>query len=133
MHWFHAAAYEDLPETTQNTNLTRYLNGHKSREQALDAFCEPTEDKFMNTSKSEAVETPLQEAWTAVITVASATAHTSANRQKLADFVVALQYRPTLTKGEHTCELHGGKVWKDMPDFGMQMREAWNLGMRALD
>lgn len=128
MHWFHSASHDELPDAPQINNLTRYLNGRKSLEQTLDAFCQPVEDKFMNTSKSETVEPLLLEAWSAVITVASATAHASENKQKLADFVVALQYRPTLWKGESVCQLHGEKVWKDLPEFGLQMREAWNLG-----
>lgn len=131
MHWFHAVHYDELPDTLQNTNLTRHLNGRKSLDQAVDAFCRPIEDKFMNTSKSEAVEPLLLEAWTAVIAVASATTHTSENRQKLVDFVITLQYKPTLMKGDQTCVLHGGKVWKDLPMFGIQMREAWNMGTYA--
>lgn len=95
----------------------------------MDAFCRPIEDKFMNTSRSEAVESLLLDAWSAVIAVASATAHSIESRQKLADFVIALEYRPTLMKGDQICVLHGAKVWKDLPIFGLQMREAWNLGM----
>lgn len=128
MHWFRAAQYDELPDGPQNNNLTKYLNGRKTLESALDDFCRPVEDKFMNTSKSESVETLLLDTWTAVIAVASATARTSENRQKLADFMLALQYRPTLMKGDEVCQLHGMKAWKDLPEFGVQMREAWNLG-----
>lgn len=129
MHWFHhGSAHDELPDALRDTPLGRYVNGAISLEQALDSFCRPVEDKFMNTSKSEAVESLLLEAWKSVIATASAITYTSGNRQKLADFVVALQYRPTLMKGEHVCQLNGGKVWKDLPEFGMQMREAWNMG-----
>lgn len=137
MHWFHhhdnaSAAYDELPSTPQTESLKNYLNGTISYEEALDTFCGPVEDKFMNTAKSEAVESLLIDTWKTVIAFAEATPHASENRQKLADFVIALQYRPTLMKGEHTCQLNGGKVWKDLPGFGMQMREAWNLGTAIL-
>lgn len=129
MHWFHAADHEELPDTPQNNNLTKYLNDRTSLEHALDAFCRSIENKFMITRKSESVESLLLEAWAAVIAVASSTAHTSEKRQKFADFMIALQFRPTLMRGDETCQLHGEKVWKGLPEFGMQMREAWNLGM----
>lgn len=129
MHWFHHdASHYEIPETLRDTVIAKYLNGNKSHEQALDAFCRPVEDKFMNTTKSEVVEPLLMEGWNTIISIASATPHTSANRQKLADFVVALQYRPTLMKGEHTCQLHDAKVWKELPAFNIQMRDAWNMG-----
>lgn len=134
MHWFHhqddaSAAYDELDSTPQTEILKNYLNGSISSEKALDKFCEPVEDRFMNTAKSDSVESLLLDTWRTVIAFARATPHASENKQKLADFMIALQYRPTLMKGEHTCQLDGGKVWKDLPGFGMQMREAWNFGM----
>lgn len=129
MHWFHhGASHEELPDALQETPIGKYLSGHQSFEDALEAFCRPVEDKFMNTSKSESVEPLLREACDTIISIASATTHTSENRQKLADFVVALQYRPTLMKGDSICRVNDAKVWKELPVFGMQMREAWNLG-----
>lgn len=128
MHFFHASAHEELPDTPQSTNLTKYLHGRKSLQQAVDTFCQPVENKFMDTSRSEAVESLLLEAWSAVVAVAGATPHASENRQKLADFVMALTDRPTLMKGDQTAELYGRKVWRGLPGLGLQMREAWNMG-----
>jgi len=42
--------------------------------------------------------------------------------------MVSLTSRPTLSKGDSTCKIDDMTVWRDLPVFGWQLREAWNLG-----
>lgn len=93
---------------------------------AIDAFCEPAEDKFMTTKSASEVEAQLWHSWKAVIAAATQTSHDSAGRQKLADFVLELPNRPALQHDGRVCKVWDAVVWKDLPVFGPAMREAWN-------
>lgn len=109
--------------------LSKWLSGHtKTMGEAVDAFCQPVEDKFFQTQKSSDAEGMLWTTWQGVIGQAAATPHTSPQRQKLVDFVVSLTSRPTLSKGDSTCQIDNMTVWKDLPVLGWELREAWNLG-----
>lgn len=109
--------------------LSKHLSGHHtSLGEALDAFCEPVEDKYMKTENPADVEGLLWKAWQAIVAVAASTPHTSPNRQKLVDFLLGLEHRPVLMKGGDVCEIQGLKVWKDLPVLGWELRETWNFG-----
>ena len=110
--------------------LTKYLAGDIQTEaDALDAFCQPIENKYMQTANPPDVEGLLWRAWESVVAVAASTAYGSRNRQKLADsFMLDLLYRPTLSKDGQDCVVEGMTVWRDLPVFGWELREAWDLG-----
>jgi len=126
-----------MPGLTSNTKdqdspeyqaLSSYLKDAHQQDQALDAFCEPIEDHFTKAQPPEDVEPLLWRAWRSITTVAAGTPHDSDQRQRLADLVTNLQYRPTLESEGKTCSVWDAVVWKDLPIFGAQMREAWNSG-----
>lgn len=122
-------ASQRVLESKQYRALSQWLSGHsKSVGDALDSFCEPVEDRFFQTENASDAEAPLWTTWQAAIGEAAATSHTSPQRQKLVDFVVNLTSRPTLSKGDSLCQIDGMTVWRDLPVFGWELREAWNLG-----
>lgn len=107
--------------------IPNYLANDEPLERALEAFCEPVESQNANHQDSDAVEEALWQCWRAVVATAACVPHTSEKRQKLVNFVLEVQRRPSLSKAGQPCVAQGGEVWKDLPIFGMEMREAWNL------
>lgn len=118
----------EIKETPHYGALARYIAAETSLEDALDAFCEQVESKYLDTKNPEDLEELLWQGWRAVITMAASQPHASGSRQKLVDFMLELQKRPKLVNDGETCAVQGGKVWEDLPVLGMEMREAWNLG-----
>lgn len=116
----HSAEYKSL--TTHLSNKPQPLGT------ALDSFCGPTEDLFMQSKATSEIEAQLWHAWKAIIAAATQTPHDSAGRQKLADFVLALRDRPVLERNGKVCKVWDATVWKELPVFGAAMREAWNAG-----
>jgi hypothetical protein len=109
--------------------LTTYLsNKPQPLNNALETFCRPTEDAFMSSQSASEVESQLWRVWKAVIATATQTPHDSPAQQKLADFVLELRNRPVLERQGQVCKVWEAVVWKDLPIFGPQMREAWNDG-----
>ncbi|KAI7292879.1 hypothetical protein KC315_g19411, partial [Hortaea werneckii] len=103
-------------------------DGGASHESTLDAFCEPVETRYKQTTNPSDVEELLWPTWQCLIACAAATPHErSEGQQKLVDLVLDLQHRPALEKKDGgVCYVQGGVVWGDLPVFGWQMREAWN-------
>jgi len=119
-----------LREEPQYQLLNQYAhdNGTRSPESTLDAFCEPIENRYLETTNPADVEELLWSAWQCLIGCAAATPSESAGQQKLVDLVLRLQHRAALGKEGEVCHVQGGVVWRDLPVFGWQMREAWNAG-----
>lgn len=109
--------------------LTTFLSSKpQSLGAAIDSFCSPTEDIFMGSQNASEVEAQLWRAWKALVAAATQTPHDSPGRQKLADFVLEVRNRPALERQGKVCKVWDAAVWKDLPIFGPQMREAWNEG-----
>jgi len=124
----------DSDNEVKNSQEYKALSDHlstdsKSLTEALDSFCEPTEDMFVKSQSASEVETQLWRVWKTVTTLATQTAHDSPGRQKLANFVLEVQKRPQLECKGEVCKIWDEAVlWKDLPILGPQMREAWNDG-----
>lgn len=121
----------EVKNSSQHGTLERYLADEIALNSALDLFCEEVETEFRETQSSHAVEEPLWRAWRAIVTMAASVPQASARRQKLVDFVLDVQKRPNLESGASPCVVQDDTVWQDLPVFGMEMREAWNLGKFA--
>ncbi|KAI7286984.1 hypothetical protein KC345_g845 [Hortaea werneckii] len=109
--------------------LSAYAHDNETRspESTLDAFCEPIENRYKETTNPSDVEELLWPAWQCLVACAAATPHESAGQQKLVDLVLRVQQRPALEKkGGEVCYVQEGIVWRDLPIFGWHMREAWN-------
>ncbi|KAI7083711.1 Transaldolase [Hortaea werneckii] len=119
---------EKLREEPQYHLLSQYAheNGTGSLESTLDAFCEPIENRYTETTSPSNVEGLLWSAWQCLIGCAAATPHESEGQRKLVDLVLRLQHRAALEKEGEVCYVQGGVAWRDLPIFGWQMREAWN-------
>ncbi|KAI7158607.1 hypothetical protein KC349_g4723 [Hortaea werneckii] len=116
----------DQPQYQLLSNLASGNDGGASHESTLDAFCEPVESRYKQTTNPSDVEDLLWPAWQCLIACAAATPHESEGQQKLVDLVLGLQHRPVLEKDGEVCHVQEGLVWRDLPVFGWQMREAWN-------
>lgn len=123
---------EEIKASPEFQALHGYVSGHvSSLGSAQDKFCQSVEDKFMNTENPSDVEESLWRAWRAVTGVAAQTPFDSEQNHKLVTMVVNLQTRPKLEKNGNTCQISDAVVWKDLPLFGMQMRESWNFRMSS--
>ena len=119
----------ELKHSHEYRALTTYLsNKPQAFNAAVESFCKPTEEAFMNSQNASEVETQLWRVWKAVVAAATQTPHDSPAQQKLADFVLELRNRPTLERQGKVCKVWEAVVWKDLPILGPQMREAWNDG-----
>lgn len=128
-----AMANSDIKSSSEFHALHGFLAGHASSEShAQEKFCEPVEDKYMQTQDNEAIEELLWTAWQAVIETAKATPHHSEKRQKLVDFVLDIQKRPALAKDGKVCKVWDATVWADLPVFGAQVRENWNSSKHSM-
>lgn len=125
----------DQPQYQLLSNYTNGNDGGASHEATLEAFCEPIETSYKETTNPSAVEERLWPAWQCLIACAAATPHEgSEGQQKLVDLVLGLQHRRAVEKDGKVCCVQGdGEVWRDLPVFGWQMREAWNAGKLDLD
>jgi hypothetical protein len=122
-------ANEDLIASVEYRSFELFLNGKKKDlDSALNDFCEPIEVKAEHSKDPEDIEPLLWRAWQAVTALASETPYDSDNRQKLADLVASLEKRSDLQIDGQTCIVWDSTVWRDLPVFGGQMREAWNFG-----
>jgi len=121
-----------LRENPQYQLLSAYAhdNGTANPQSTLDAFCEPIENRYREeTTNPSDIEELLWPAWQCLIACAAATPHNSKGQQKLVELVLGVQQRPALEKrGGEVCRVQDGVVWRDLPIFGWQMREAWNAG-----
>lgn len=107
------------------------MSGVSSRTTATDIterFCEPVEHQYASTGKADELEEQLITGWQALIARAAETSFKDLSMPKLVDFVTALQQRPDLEKDGQKCNVQDMTIWKDLPLFGWQMRDAWNFG-----
>lgn len=120
-------ANSQVREAPQFDAITQYIeDGIQRTGDALNAFCEPIEDRYMATSNPSEIEGLLWSAWRCVVVSAAATDHEYRGQQKLVDFIFEVQRRPTLEKDGQACEVQGMTVWRDLPILVWEMREAWN-------
>lgn len=120
-------AHNDVKSSSSYKAAHDYLSGHvTSLAKAQDKFAGPVEDEFMSTQNAENVEGLLWTAWKSVVQLAKESAHETSKRQKLVDFVLSLQQRPKLEKGDVVCRVWDATVWSDLPVFGAEIRESWN-------
>ena len=123
------SASQEVLDSAEYDTLTKYLAGDiKDLAAALAAFAKPVEDKYMSTGDASDVQGLLSLSWDSVVAIAASTAYTSPRRQKLADFLVRLAYRPTLMRDGEVCQISGMTVWRDLPTLGWEIRDAWNFG-----
>jgi len=117
----------DSPEYKALTQLqeAQQVNDNK----ILDAFCKRVEHKYTATSNGSDVEELLQQAWKAVVALASRSPYDGPLHKQLVGTIMDLQKRPNLEKAGQVCVVQDMTVWRDLPMFGWQMREAWNQGM----
>lgn len=110
--------------------ITAHLNNEIDLHVALDIFCKPTETLVLASRACETIKEQLRRAWQAVIAVASSIEHSSSSSsgRQLADFVLYVSERSMSTSTGRECVIQDARVWEDLPFFGMEMREAWNLG-----
>lgn len=120
---------EHVQHSPSYSVLKHFVTGHKQLGHAQDAFCEPVEDKWMSTQNPDDVAGLLGSLWSSIIVLAASTSFKHSHQQKLVDFVVQLQKRPTLEKDGQVCKVEGMTVWKDLPTFGWTVRDAWNFSM----
>jgi hypothetical protein len=120
---------QQLLDSPQYAALTLYLADTRPDEDgAIDAFCQPIEDKYKSTSSPSCVEELLWVAWQALVAIAASTPYSSPSRETLARLLVRFVYRPTLTNDGQTCDVDGMVVWRDLPVLGWELRAAWKFG-----
>lgn len=122
-------ASSEVQGSSQYTALNEYISENTLElESALDKFSQAAEQQFQTTEDPSRVQEELEKSWRSVVSIAAETSFTDAGMQKLVDFVLELQSRPDLEKDGKTCKVQEMIVWKDLPTFGWQMRDAWNFG-----
>ncbi|KAF1980857.1 hypothetical protein K402DRAFT_408891 [Aulographum hederae CBS 113979] len=105
-----------MPEYTALSSL-----GSDNVESVVSSFTAPTLRALEeNSNDTKPAENALWNAWNALIKKASETPH--GNQEALVTFITTLRSK---SEGEGE-KLEGGELWKDLPGFGMAMRDAWN-------
>lgn len=118
---------QSLLDSQEYAAASQYLEAPTSSlDDALDAFCRRVEEQIATKNASE-IESDLRQLWKVIIALAASSSGDN-TRQTLADFMLGIAQRPALQSDGQTCKLHEMTVWKDLPIFGWQLREAWNNG-----
>lgn len=97
-------------------------------DEALARFVAPVNAAFVESSDPEdAVETVLWAAWEALVGAAEASA--GAAQTRLVELVARIsgQEVPARADGRRDCLVWGLRVYADLPVFGAQMREEWDV------
>jgi len=97
-------------------------------DEALARFVAPVNAAFMESADPEdAVESILWAAWTAL--VGAAEASVDAAQTRLVELVTRIsgQEVPARADGRRECRVWGLRVYADLPVFGAQMREEWDV------
>jgi hypothetical protein len=119
--------------STQYSVVNDYAIGKISpQDEALDKFCQHVETQAQSADEDD-LEELLTVSWKAIISAAAGTSFTDTGMQKLVEFVLELGSRPDLEKDGKSCVVHDMTLWKDLPTFGWQMRDAWNFGRLCSD
>lgn len=120
---------QHIKQCSQYAVVGDHLSGNVSTsEDVLNKLSEPVEKEVSSSGDSGEVEEHLNTTWKSIISKAADTPFTDPGMTKLVDLVTALQKRPDIQKDSKAFQLEDMTVWRDLPMFGRQMREAWNLG-----
>jgi hypothetical protein len=120
-----------LTPTQEIVNSAQYKALVQSQD-AIEAFCKPVEGSLASSDDTSKAEDALGQAWKALIGLACQTPYTSSSQAGLVSFLLNLQSRPDVEKDGQVITVQDMAVWRDLPLFGWQMREAWNAGKCAL-
>lgn len=122
-------ASQHTQQSSQYAVLTDYLSGNASTsEEILENLIGPVEKEVSSSGDLGKVEERLTTTWRSIVAKAAETPFTDPSISKLVDLVVALQNRPDVQKDNKAFQVQEMTIWRDLPMFGWQMREAWNLG-----
>lgn len=111
--------------------IARYLRAGPAGalDEAIARFVAPVRSAFVHDRASESViDGMLWAAWEPVL-LAAGTA-SAATQDRLVDLLAGIKSQGVLTRdrGQQECVIWGGlKVFTDLPCFGAQMREAWDM------
>jgi hypothetical protein len=103
-------------------------HGSGPLDEAVARFVAPVNAAFVESSDPEsAVETILWAAWTAVVEAAEASG--GAAQARLVELVMKIRGEdvPARADGQRDCPVWGLRVYADLPVFGAQMREEWDV------
>jgi hypothetical protein len=117
---------DDVRNSQAYAALAQYLSGQATVADTQDLFCGPVKDAYNASGGSADVEDLLNQSWRAVITLAASSPHGNPAHRKLEDFLLSLQGRRDVEIENEQCVVQGMTVWRDLPFFGWQLREAWN-------
>jgi Protein of unknown function (DUF3632) len=111
--------------------ITGYLRAAPASalDEAIARFVAPVRSAFLHDQASEsAIDAMLWAAWEPVLLAAGTASATTQDR--LVDLLTGIKNQGVLTReqGRRECVIWGGlKVFTDLPCFGAQMREAWDM------
>lgn len=118
---------QTVQQSKQHEAVRNFVSGATGLEAALEKFCGPAESEWKSSKDAEEVEEHLKISWQSIVAAAATTSFTEASQQKLVDFVMTLQERSDVEKDGQACQVQGMTMWKDLPTFGWQIRDAWNF------
>lgn len=126
------AGFEASQRTKQSSQYAvlkdHLLDNASTSENVLDKFSEPVERVISTSEDSGEVEEQLGTTWKSIISTAALTPFKDPGMPKLVDLILALQERTDVQKNNRVFQVEDMTIWQDLPMFGWQMREAWNLG-----
>lgn len=126
-------ASQHTKQSSQYTVLEDHLSGNvNTSEDVLNKFCEPVEKEVSSSGDAGEVEEHLNITWNAIISKAAETSFTDSSMSKLVELVTSLQARQDTQRDSKAFQLEDMTIWRDLPMFGRQMREAWNLGSSGI-
>lgn len=123
-------ATQQLQQSKQYAALSDHLSSNPTAlDKVIDHLSEPVESCVQSSANSDEVDEHLTTTWKAIIAKAAETSFKDASSSKLVDVVMQMQSRPDVKKDGSAFQVEKMTLWKDLPTFGWQMRDAWNLGM----
>jgi hypothetical protein len=126
------AASQQLQQSKQYAALNDHLSANTTAAiKVLDHLSEPVESCVQTSADSDEIDDLLTTTWKSIIAKAAETSFKDDNHSKLVEVVVGLQSRSDVKKDGAAFQVENMTLWKDLPTFGWQMREAWNLGMHC--
>ncbi|MFE9601416.1 DUF3632 domain-containing protein [Streptomyces hokutonensis] len=126
---------DDIASRYYETLLSGYLRTAPTMttEEAVARFVAPVRSAFVDDQAAEStIEAMLWAAWYQVVLAARTSSGIS--QEKIVDLLTGIRNLGVLSRdqGRHRCEIWGGlKVFVDLPCFGAEMREEWNIGSDA--
>ncbi|KAF2770671.1 hypothetical protein EJ03DRAFT_310272 [Teratosphaeria nubilosa] len=108
-------------------SLNQYILGQtRDPEAARDEFCKPVETEIQDGGKAKDVEKSLGQQWQTLIAMASTIQYGDPVHSQLVTFLQNIQDRPDVEQDGKPFQVQEMTVWKDLPLFGWEVREAWN-------